>query len=53
METKDATFEAWQEAPSEGEIRLIPIGGVGEFGMNAMVVHTAQSLFLVDCGHSL
>jgi ribonuclease J len=43
-------FEAWQEPPLEGELRLIPIGGLGEFGMNALVVHTAKSLFLVDCG---
>ena len=43
-------FEAWQEPPAEGELRLIPIGGLGEFGMNALVVHTARSLFLVDCG---
>lgn len=43
-------FEAWTEAPAAGELRLIPIGGLGEFGMNALVVHDAQSLFLVDCG---
>jgi ribonuclease J len=43
-------FERWQELPGPDELRLIPIGGLGEFGMNAMVVHTARSLFLVDCG---
>jgi ribonuclease J len=43
-------FETWQERPAVGELRLIPIGGLGEFGMNSMVVHTAESLFLVDCG---
>ncbi len=43
-------FEAWTEAPAKGELRLIPIGGLGEFGMNALVVHSARSLFLVDCG---
>ena len=36
--------------PGKDELRLIPIGGLGEFGMNALVVHTARSLFLVDCG---
>lgn len=50
MEPTLPTFEAWQDAPREGEMRLIPIGGLGEFGMNAMVVHTAKSLFLIDCG---
>jgi ribonuclease J len=43
-------FEAWTEAPAADELRLIPIGGLGEFGMNALVVHSARSLFLVDCG---
>lgn len=43
-------FEAWTEVPAAGELRLIPIGGLGEFGMNALVVHSAKSLFLVDCG---
>lgn len=43
-------FEAWTETPVADELRLIPIGGLGEFGMNALVVHDAQSLFLVDCG---
>lgn len=43
-------FEAWQTPPAAGELRLIPIGGLGEFGMNALVVHTERSLFLVDCG---
>lgn len=43
-------FDAWQEPPEKDELRLIPIGGLGEFGMNALVVHTAKSLLLVDCG---
>ncbi|BDU77215.1 ribonuclease J [Mesoterricola sediminis] len=43
-------FEAWQTPPAKDELRVIPIGGLGEFGMNAMVVHTARTLLLVDCG---
>lgn len=50
MEFPATMFEGWSEAPRDGELRLIPIGGLGEFGMNALVVHTAKSLFLVDCG---
>lgn len=50
MQATSPLFETWQEPPAKGELRLIPIGGVGEFGMNALVVHTAKSLFLVDCG---
>ena len=43
-------FKAWEQAPAKDELRLIPIGGLREFGMNALVVHSARSLFLVDCG---
>jgi ribonuclease J len=43
-------FKDWTEFPAADELRLIPIGGLGEFGMNALVVHSARSLFLVDCG---
>ncbi len=43
-------FEGWNQPPEADELRLIPIGGLGEFGMNALVVHSARSLFLVDCG---
>jgi ribonuclease J len=50
MQTSSPPFARWQELPKKNELRLIPIGGLGEFGMNALVVHTAKSLFLVDCG---
>lgn len=50
MQINRTEFKNWQEKPTGDEIRLIPIGGVGEFGMNTMVVHTADSLFLIDCG---
>jgi ribonuclease J len=43
-------FTTWNRPPGKDELRLIPIGGLGEFGMNALVVHSARSLFLVDCG---
>lgn len=50
MHVEPTPFEAWQTRPAPDELRLVPIGGLGEFGMNALVVHTASSLFLVDCG---
>jgi len=50
MQITSPPFERWQDLPGKDELRLIPIGGLGEFGMNALVVHTAKSLFLVDCG---
>ncbi|MBI4911420.1 MAG: ribonuclease J [Acidobacteria bacterium] len=43
-------FEAWSSPPGEDELRLIPIGGLGEFGMNSLVVHRRNQLFVVDCG---
>ncbi len=43
-------FAGWEQAPETGELRLIPIGGLGEFGMNALVVHFGEDLWLVDCG---
>lgn len=31
-------------------LRIIPIGGLGEFGMNMMVYETERSAIVVDCG---
>src|SRR5260221_9347071 len=31
-------------------IRVIPLGGLGEIGMNLMVYETADSAIVVDCG---
>ncbi|MGH9458815.1 MAG: ribonuclease J [Thermoanaerobaculia bacterium] len=31
-------------------LRVIPIGGLGEFGMNMMVYETERSAIVVDCG---
>ena len=50
MITTAPAFTDWNQPPGGDELRLIPIGGLGEFGMNALVVHSARSLFLVDCG---
>lgn len=44
------TFEAWRTPPAEDELRVIPIGGLGEFGMNALALHLRGRIFLVDCG---
>lgn len=52
MNSDVSNFECWQKAPSDNELRIIPIGGLNEFGMNAIVVHTKNSLFLIDCGQA-
>ena len=36
----------WQE----GALRIIPLGGLGEFGSNTMVYEAADSAIVVDCG---
>ncbi len=45
-----AAFEEWTEPLRSGELRLVLIGGLGEFGMNALAVHGPEGLLLVDCG---
>ncbi len=45
-----APFAGWDQPPAAGDLRLVPIGGLGEFGMNALAVHCAEGLVLIDCG---
>jgi ribonuclease J len=33
-----------------GELRVIPLGGVGEIGKNMMVFETADDIVVIDCG---
>ncbi|MCM0604519.1 MAG: ribonuclease J [Xanthomonadaceae bacterium] len=33
-----------------GAVKVLPLGGLGEIGMNCMVIEDDQDLFLVDCG---
>lgn len=37
-------------AAAESSIRLIPLGGLGEFGMNALILEWQEHLLLVDAG---
>jgi ribonuclease J len=36
--------------PRSNQLRVIPLGGLGEIGMNLMVYETAESAIVVDCG---
>src|SRR5687768_9343456 len=38
------------EARDEPAVRLIPLGGLGEIGLNMMLVESGDSLIAVDCG---
>src|SRR5438445_10928430 len=33
-----------------GKLHVIPLGGLGEFGMNCMVIRWADDIIVVDCG---
>jgi ribonuclease J len=44
----DAVLEA---LPIEkGSLRIIPMGGLGEIGMNCMVVESPEEIIILDCG---
>jgi ribonuclease J len=38
------------DTPAEPAVRLIPLGGLGEIGLNMMVVEAGDDLVAVDCG---
>src|SRR5690606_13578930 len=33
-----------------GALRIIPLGGLGEIGMNCMILETSKEIIVVDCG---
>ncbi|MEN6627007.1 MAG: ribonuclease J [Candidatus Sumerlaeia bacterium] len=39
-----------QTPPPPGKLRLMPLGGVGEFGKNCMAIECGKDLIIVDCG---
>jgi ribonuclease J len=38
------------ESPSPGTVQIIPLGGLGEFGLNLMVYRSVQGILVVDAG---
>jgi ribonuclease J len=38
------------DAPGEPAVRLIPLGGLGEIGLNMMLVECGPDILAVDCG---
>jgi ribonuclease J len=37
-------------SPASGKLRVIPLGGLGEFGMNMMLFEYGEDIMIVDCG---
>src|SRR5262245_25265259 len=47
----DATMTAeTQEQSVDPAVRLIPLGGLGEIGLNMMLVESGDDLIAIDCG---
>jgi ribonuclease J len=38
------------DTPSEPAVRLIPLGGLGEIGLNMMLVESGEDVIAIDCG---
>jgi ribonuclease J len=38
------------DVPAEPAVRLIPLGGLGEIGLNMMLVECGEDLLAIDCG---
>src|SRR5678815_3671790 len=38
------------DVPSAPAVRLIPLGGLGEIGLNMMLVESGDDVIAVDCG---
>ena len=38
------------DAPGEPAVRLIPLGGLGEIGLNMMLIECGRDILAVDCG---
>ena len=35
---------------NQGKLQLIPLGGLGEFGMNCMAIRWQDDIFVIDAG---
>src|ERR671918_2087193 len=47
----DATMKfRIERSPMEPLVRLIPLGGLGEIGLNMMLVESGDDLIAIDCG---
>jgi ribonuclease J len=42
--------EALRDPPREDALRVVPLGGLGEIGMNCLALEQADGIIVVDCG---
>ena len=38
------------KGPKDGELRLIPLGGLGQIGKNMMAIEYGNDIMVIDCG---
>jgi len=49
MHNSAPTTETARPLPPEA-VRILPLGGLGEIGLNMMVIEAAGKLLIIDCG---
>lgn len=47
---KMAATTPWLPVIDPGTVRLLPLGGLGEIGLNMMAIETQGAILIVDCG---
>jgi ribonuclease J len=50
MDEENITYLIPLDPPAPGRLRLVPLGGLGEIGMNMMVYEYGDDIIIVDCG---
>jgi ribonuclease J len=50
MTSNDQRGDILLRPPSEGRLRIVPLGGLGEIGMNCLALEHARGILVVDCG---
>ena len=49
-DTNPKSVSMRQDPPAADTLRVVPLGGVGEFGKNAIALEWGQDLIVLDCG---
>jgi ribonuclease J len=47
---REETLSSQKAPPPPGVLRLVPLGGLGEIGMNCLALEQEEGLIVVDCG---